>query len=304
MFRGPTARLFSMPNGRGRTAATAAFTFFFTTTGAVYASPPKAPFDPSSVRKSIEDILDKDPSKGALFVRLAWHEAGTWDAARKDGFPNDASMRFAPECKHAANAGLDIARATLDAVKQQNPNISYADLWAYAAVIAIEVAGGPKVGFRWGRTDAKSGDECPPDGRLPDASQGQQHVREVFSRMGMSDKETVALIGAHTLGHCHADRSGYVGPWTHDPIGFDNDFFGQLIDNDWIVDKSKTKLQFTDSKTRKLMMLPADLSLILDPAYRKYVEMYAKDQDVFYKDFAQAFQKLLEQGVTEKLKAL
>ena len=40
------------------------------------------------------------------------------------------------------------------------------------------------------------------------------HIRDIFYRMGFNDREIVALIGAHTLGRCHADRSGYVGPWT------------------------------------------------------------------------------------------
>ena len=51
----------------------------------------------------------------------------------------------------------------------------------------------------------------PPNGRLPDAAQGQKHVRDVFYRMGFNDQEIVALLGAHTIGRCHADRSGFVG---------------------------------------------------------------------------------------------
>ncbi len=45
-------------------------------------------------------------------------------------------------------------------------------------------------------------------------AQDSQHIRDIFYRMGFNDREIVALIGAHTLGACHADRSGYVGPWT------------------------------------------------------------------------------------------
>jgi catalase (peroxidase I) len=298
--------MFNIPNLASRkwTAMSCAATFLFTTTGVAFASPPSPPFDYSQVRKSIEGLLEKDPSNGALFVRLAWHEAGTWDAKLKNGSPNDASMRFEPECKHGANAGLANARDALEPVKKAFPGLSYADLWALASIVAIENAGGPRIPFRWGRTDAKSGTECPPDGRLPDAHQGPAHVREVFSRMGMSDRETVALLGAHTLGHCHPDRSGYVGPWTHDPLGFDNDFFTQLLDNEWIVNTKVPKLQFLDSKTRSLMMLPADMALILDPEYKKLVLKYAKDQEAFYKDFASAYQKLLELGVADKLHSL
>ena len=46
------------------------------------------------------------------------------------------------------------------------------------------------------------------------STQGAKHIRDVFYRMGFNDREIVALVGAHTLGECHADRSGFVGPWT------------------------------------------------------------------------------------------
>ncbi len=60
-------------------------------------------------------------------------------------------------------------------------------------------------------------------GFLPDASQGADHLRKVFYRMGFNDKEIVALSGAHTLGRCHEVRSGFDGPWTHAPLRFDNE---------------------------------------------------------------------------------
>jgi hypothetical protein len=53
--------------------------------------------------------------------------------------------------------------------------------------------------------------DIPPNGRLPDAAQGAQHVRDIFYRMGFNDREIVALSGAHTLGRCHTDRSGFSG---------------------------------------------------------------------------------------------
>lgn len=71
-----------------------------------------------------------------------------------------------------------------------------------------------EIPYKPGRVDADSADLCPPNGRLPDASQGAQHLRDVFYRMGFNDQEIVALSGAHTLGHCHVDRSGYDGPWS------------------------------------------------------------------------------------------
>lgn len=253
------------------------------------------PFNYAQVRKDIEDLLEKNPGSGPVLVRLAWHQAGTWDKDKKNGCPNSATMRFKPESDYGANAGLGKARDLLEGIKAKHPNLSYADLWSLAANIAIEDAGGPKIEWKWGRVDGTAA-ETSPDGRLPDGAQTQDHVRSVFYRMGFSDKEIVALLGAHTLGECHADRSGFVGPWTHDKFGFDNAYFTELLENDWIVDTTKRKLQFTDSKTRKLMMLPADVAFIIDPGFRAIVEKYAKDQALWHKDFAAAWTKLIELG--------
>jgi len=205
-------------------------------------------------------------------------------------------MRFHPESNHDANKGLEHARILLEKVKQKHPGISYADLWSLAGVVAIESMGGPKIVWRPGRSDKPDSTHCTPDGRLPDASKGASHVREIFSRMGFSDRETVALVGAHAVGRCHTDRSGYSGPWTNSPTVFSNDFFVQLLENKWTKKKWSGPEQFEDP-SGQLMMLPADMSLIQDPEYKKYVELYAKDQDLFFKDFAVAFQKLEELGV-------
>jgi len=251
----------------------------------------------ADIRAEIAKIIG-DNAAGPIFVRLAWHAAGTYDINTSTGGSNGATMRFAPECNHGANAGLGLARKLLEPVKAAHPEISYADLWTLAGVVAIEVAGGPKVGWHSGRTDAASGESCPPDGRLPDASKTQDHIRNVFYRMGFNDQEIVALLGAHTLGECHRDRSGYVGPWTRDPHGFDNSYFTLLLDEKWQV-KAGMPLQFED-KTGDLMMLPADLALVVDPEFRKYVELYAKDGNKFNQDFAKAFEKLLHLGVPTK----
>lgn len=75
-----------------------------------------------------------------------------------------------------------------------------ADLWTFAGKVAVEEMGGPVIPWRPGRTDAVDGTKTVPDGRLPDASQGQGHIRDVFYRMGFNDQEIVALVGAHALG--------------------------------------------------------------------------------------------------------
>jgi catalase (peroxidase I) len=256
--------------------------------------------DYNQVREDIKNILNKegydDGSYGPVFVRLAWHAAGTYNKHDNTGGSDGSTMRFEPESAHGANAGLSVARAVLEKVKQKHPGITYADLWSLAGVVAIESMGGPQIKWRPGRSDKDDGSHCTPDGRLPDATKGADHIREVFYRMGFNDREIVALVGAHALGRCHPDRSGFSGPWTHSPTVFSNDFFVQLLENKWTQKKWNGPTQFEDP-TGTLMMLPADLALIQDPEFKKIVEEYAKDEDKFFKDFAVAFQKLEELGV-------
>jgi len=201
----------------------------------------------AGVRKAVEELIAKDANYGPLFVRLAWHASGTYDKASGTGGSNGATMRFPPECKHGANNGLNLARDALEPVKTANPDISYADLWTFAGAAAIEYMGGPHIPWTEGRSDKPDGTSCPAEGRLPDASKNAAHIRQIFYRMGFNDREIVALIGAHTLGFCHADRSGYVGPWTRDPYGFDNSFYQLLLSEPWRVKLGSTPLQFEDS---------------------------------------------------------
>jgi len=254
------------------------------------------------VRKAIAEKLDNldydDGSFGPVVVRLAWHAAGTYDKNSHTGGSNGGTIRFHPESSAGANAGLKVARDLLEPIKQKYPGISYADLYTLAGVVAIEELGGPKVPWRPGRTDAADGKSCPPDGRLPDATKTQDHVRQIFGRMGFNDQEIVALLGAHSLGRCHSDRSGFDGPWTNSPTTFSNEYYRVLLEEKWVPRVVKGKpLQYEDAKTKKLMMLPADLCFVQDPAFKKYVEIYAKDNERFRKDFAAAFGKLLELGV-------
>jgi len=253
-----------------------------------------------ALRKDIASVLAKDGyddgSYGPVLVRLAWHACGTYDKTSKSGGSDGASMRFEPESKHGANAGLDVARGLLDGIKTKHPNVTYSDLWQFAAVVAIEEMGGPKVPFRPGRVDYDDGKLCTPDGRLPDAAQGAQHIRDIFYRMGFNDQEIVALSGAHTLGRCHTNRSGFDGPWTKSPTMFSNSYFIELLDTKWSTRTWTGPKQFEDP-AKELMMLPTDLAIVQDDKFRVWAEKYKKDEALFFKDFSAAFNKLQEVGV-------
>lgn len=91
---------------------------------------------------------------------------------------------------------------------------------------------GPLIPYRPGRSD-RDVTASSPDGRLPDATKGARHLRDIFYRMGFDDREIVALSGAHALGRCHTDRSGFSGPWTFSPTVVTNEYFKLLLDEKW-----------------------------------------------------------------------
>nr|QKX94680.1 cold temperature stress protein [Populus simonii x Populus nigra] len=215
-----------------------------------------------------------------LMLRLAWHSAGTFDVNTKTGGPF-GTIRHPDELAHGANNGLDIAVRLLEPLKEQFPNLSYADFYQLAGVVAVEVTGGPEIPFHPGRPDKS---DPPPEGRLPDATKGSDHLRDVFGHhMGLSDKDIVALSGGHTLGRCHKERSGFEGPWTPNPLVFDNSYFKELL----------------SGEKEGLIQLPSDKTLLEDPVFRPLVEKYAADEDAFFADYAEAHLKLSELGFAE-----
>lgn len=265
------------------------------------------------LRQDLMTLVKERPDKGPTLVRLAWHSSGTYDRISKTGGSTGGTIRFPEELAHGANAGLDIALIWLEPLYKKynkDADLTYADLYTLAGVVAIEALKGPKIPWRAGRSDSFDTKDVTPDGRLPDADKGNsmktaQGLRDVFYRMGFNDQEIVALSGAHALGRCHATASGYVGPWSFTPTVFNNQYFVLLKGLQWkpateviqAPQKPPPKFQYADP-TGKLMMLPSDIVLIEDEEFKKYVDMYAKDEKRFLKDFAVAFQKLEELGTT------
>jgi catalase-peroxidase len=189
---------------------------------------------------------------GGLFVRMAWHSAGTYRTGDGRGGGGSGNQRFAPLNSWPDNVNLDKARRLLWPIKQKYGNkISWGDLMILAGNCALESMGFKTFGFGGGRVDIwhpeediywgteaewledkrYSGDrdlEDPlaavqmgliyvnpegPNGH-PDPVASGRDVRETFGRMGMNDEETVALIaGGHTFGKCHgAGDAALVGP--------------------------------------------------------------------------------------------
>eukprot|EP00262_Sarcandra_glabra_P007861 TRINITY_DN2091_c0_g1_i1.p1 TRINITY_DN2091_c0_g1~~TRINITY_DN2091_c0_g1_i1.p1 ORF type:complete len:287 (-),score=54.29 TRINITY_DN2091_c0_g1_i1:202-1062(-) len=233
-----------------------------------------------TVDKARRDLRALIASKNCapIMLRLAWHDAGTYDVNTKTGGPN-GSIRSEEEYKHGSNNGLKIAIDLCEEVKAKHPKITYADFYQLAGVVAVEVTGGPTIDFVPGRKDSLV---SPKEGRLPNATKGAPHLRDVFYRMGLTDKDIVALSGGHTLGRAHPERSGFEGPWTKEPLKFDNSYYIELL----------------KGEMGGLLKLPTDIALLEDPVFRNFVELYAKDEDAFFKDYAESHKKLSELGFT------
>jgi catalase-peroxidase len=189
---------------------------------------------------------------GGLFIRMAWHSAGTYRMGDGRGGGGSGNQRLAPLNSWPDNVNLDKARRLLWPIKQKYGNkISWADLMILAGNCALESMGFRTFGFGggrediwepeedvyWGSEDTWLGDkrysgdrdlENPlaavqmgliyvnpegPDGN-PDPVASGRDVRTTFARMAMNDEETVALVaGGHTFGKCHgAGPASHVGP--------------------------------------------------------------------------------------------
>jgi catalase-peroxidase len=188
---------------------------------------------------------------GGLFIRMAWHSAGTYRITDGRGGAGQGQQRFAPLNSWPDNANLDKARRLLWPIKQKYGNaISWADLMILTGNVALESMGFETFGFAGGRADVWEPEELywGPEGSWlgdarysgereladplgavqmgliyvnpegpggnPDPVAAARDIRETFKRMAMNDEETVALIaGGHSFGKTHgAGDASLVGP--------------------------------------------------------------------------------------------
>jgi catalase-peroxidase len=188
---------------------------------------------------------------GGLFIRLAWHSAGTYRISDGRGGAGRGQQRFAPLNSWPDNANLDKARRLLWPIKQKYGDaLSWADLYILAGNVALESMGFKTFGFAGGRADTWEPEELywGPEGTWlgderysgerelanplgavqmgliyvnpegpngnPDPLASARDIRETFARMAMNDEETVALIaGGHTFGKAHgAGDPSLLGP--------------------------------------------------------------------------------------------
>jgi catalase-peroxidase len=343
----------------------------------------------NDLRKLMTDSQDWWPADfghyGGLFIRMAWHSAGTYRIGDGRGGGGRGQQRFAPLNSWPDNVSLDKARRLLWPIKQKyGQKISWADLMILTGNVALETMGFRTFGFAAGRDDTWEPDqdvywgretswlalsdnpnsrysgerdlENPlaavqmgliyvnpegPDGN-PDPIAAAKDIRETFKRMAMNDEETVALIaGGHTFGKTHgAGPATAVGPdpeaadlelqglgwassygsgkggdtitsglevtWTQTPKQWSNNFFENLFNYEWELEKSPAGAHqwvakdapeviphaHDPSKKQKPKMLTTDLSLRFDPEYAKISRRFLEDPQAFAEAFARAWFKL------------
>ncbi|CAN0264344.1 unnamed protein product [Pylaiella littoralis] len=284
-----------------------------------------------------------------ILVRLAWHDAGTFNKDSAEPWPRcggaNGSIRFEPEINHDANAGLVIGLKLLQPIKDKHPDVGWADLIQLASATAIEQAGGPVIDMKYGRKEATTPQCCVDEGNLPSGNApfpdantpqmfccfmprssfftqlryryprltsvscfSQEHLRNVFYRMGFGDEGIVALSGAHTLGRAQKDRSGEgaetskftekgccprgegaapgVGieggsAWTPNWLKFDNSYFATVPD---------------DGCDSELLKLATDKCLFVDEGFLPFAQKYKASQDAFFEDYKKAHKMLSELG--------
>ena len=189
---------------------------------------------------------------GPLFIRLAWHSAGSYRIYDGRGGARDGSIRFPPRINWPDNIGLDKAIRLLWPIKKKyGRKLSWADLIILSGTVALGDMGVKTPGFSLGREDIHEPDESPDwgleeemltakgrfeekkliepysatemgliyvnpagPGGVPDPKNSAQEIRFVFAKMGMDDEDTVALIaGGHAFGKCHGAASEeFLGP--------------------------------------------------------------------------------------------
>lgn len=215
-------------------------------------------------------------TKAPVLLRLAFHDAGTYDAATDTGGAN-GSIRF--ELSRPENGGLKRGMRCIDEVRDalrgtSEENATYADLISVGGAYAVEVCGGPRIDVPVGRLDVAQPD---PEGRMPLEDYSAGRLKDVFRRGGYTVQEFVALSGAHTVG----------GKGFGAPLEFSSVYYSELLRKPW---------EDPSDKMNQMIGLASDHAMADDEECQQWIRRYAEDQDLFFRDFARAYEKMSVSG--------
>jgi L-ascorbate peroxidase len=218
-------------------------------------------------REVREYLIELMPLEHApAHLRMAFHDAGTFDASTGSGGLHGA-IRLTDVVRRSENTGWgQECLALLEMAREQFPEVGWADLIAIGAAAAVQKTGGPVIEVGFGRTDAT---EPSPVHKLPGGYEDARLIRRIFARMGLDVRDLAALSGAHTLGHLQRLT------FTPDTYVFSNSYYRELL-----------------GQVRGILRLNTDDALLQDPELMYYVTLYAADQAAFFADFSAALRKL------------
>ncbi|KAL2459724.1 Peroxidase 29 [Forsythia ovata] len=265
------------------------------------------------VRTSLRSISLTDPTTPAAILRLLFHDCQV-QACDASILLDPESDTFQSEMASGKNFGIR-KRETINLIKTEvevvcPQQVSCADILVLAAREAIAMSGGPMINVPLGRRDSSTSPNFrQADASLPAANIGLDDTLQLFAKKGMTVGESVAILGAHTLGvtHCFNIESRLYKPEVDqiDPQ-FEiflkmNCPFGSFTSNTSFIINDPTTLSFDNqyfvNSLNGLGVLRIDAEMPLDPRTAPFIQTFAYDQEVFFQAFSSAFVKLSSSNV-------
>lgn len=280
-------------------------------------------------RDKVAGALENDPTLAGPLIRLAFHDAITWERSTTWDSPfatvtggSNGSIRYEldwPE-NRVLSRPLQVVQHLLEGGRQEEEALlSLADAIALTGASAVEFAGGPRIPIRLGRQDAAQADgrrlrrpmmaETPRSNvtsTMPDAGLDSDGLRLYLgTRLGLKEEEIVALSGIHGLGR-HVTLLGMSksclknltrtcleeAPQSLPFVTSSVDRFS----NDYfryLLLWNQRKIQLGD-----VAFIPTDVDLVVDEGFRQHVERFAENEKAFARTFVRAFQKLVDATAT------
>ncbi|MFN3604963.1 MAG: peroxidase family protein [Leptonema sp. (in: bacteria)] len=220
----------------------------------------------TSLRNLIKEHLTKSIAPNLL--RLVFHDIMSGGSLTKNLSDEDA---LEWELKKEENKNLELSVKFIKKIKQiiSEEPYSYRDIVYLAGAVAVEITGGPYINVIVPSYSDKTFFEA----GIPTIEEGFDSFYKKFQKIGCNKRDMIALMGAHTLGKAEK-------PFTETPFTFDNSYFKRLYLN--------------QKETNNLHPLfKTDWELLVDEECKKYIEIYAIDQNQFFEDFKNAYLKML-----------
>ncbi|KDO21639.1 hypothetical protein SPRG_12880 [Saprolegnia parasitica CBS 223.65] len=245
-------------------------------------------------------------------LQLWFHDIDTFGAVANGG-PNGCV-----NAQSGANAAVLGVISSINQIhKQMRGVISKADLYVLGASVVImdSIPKGSPVGmdllgtFTTGRPDKAV---CDLQNVLPNPTGAISTVQQAVSqRLGLTKAETVALMGAHTLGGAHTSISGFTGPFDDTPAVFDNVYYTSYLTKQWIKKQGQSGVFWAANDNSGTIRFNVDMSLAIDTSRCRtnqgcplqpqgtmdWIKLYASDAAQWHQNFASAFQKVSANGI-------